>query len=180
MLDFAANGELLSLIKRLGSLSEECVRYYGAQLLDAVDFMHSRGVLHRDLKPENILLDKYMRIKVTDFGTAYLVNHERDADGNELESYPQNTAAKSFVGTAEYVSPELLNQRQSQRLATFGRTAASSTRCSLDTLPLRATMNTKRFKRLSSFSTLTPTLSYRSPRPYQAHFGHRPSSPLFK
>ncbi|VVT56660.1 uncharacterized protein SAPINGB_P005201 [Magnusiomyces paraingens] len=111
VLDFAANGELLSLIKRLGSLSEECVRYYGAQLLDAVDFMHSRGVLHRDLKPENILLDKYMRIKVTDFGTAYLVNHERDADGNELESYPQNTAAKSFVGTAEYVSPELLNQK---------------------------------------------------------------------
>lgn len=70
--------------------------------------MHSRGVLHRDLKPENILLDDKMRIKVTDFGTAKLLNRERDANGKELDSYPQNVRASSFVGTAEYVSPELL------------------------------------------------------------------------
>lgn len=108
VLDFAANGELLTLIKRLGSLSEDCVKYYGAQLLDAVQFMHSRGVLHRDLKPENILLDDKMRIKVTDFGTAKLLNREKDANGKELESYPQDVRASSFVGTAEYVSPELL------------------------------------------------------------------------
>lgn len=95
----------------MGSLSEECCRYYGAQLLDAIEFMHSRGVLHRDLKPENILLDDKMRIKVTDFGTAKLIGRDRDEQGNELDTYPQDTRASSFVGTAEYVSPELLSDK---------------------------------------------------------------------
>lgn len=111
VLGFASNGELLTLIRTLKSLSEECTRFYGAQLLDAVQFMHSRGVIHRDLKPENILLDGRMRIKVTDFGTAKLLDHETDKHGNELNTYSQNIRASSFVGTAQYVAPELLNDK---------------------------------------------------------------------
>lgn len=92
----------------MGSLDELCTQYYGAQLLDAVEFMHSRGVIHRDLKPENILLDDKMRIKVTDFGTAKLLANEVDQNGNKLMTFPKDCRASSFVGTAEYVSPELL------------------------------------------------------------------------
>lgn len=103
VLDFAPNGELLQLIKRIGSLSEECARYYASQLLDAIEYMHNNGVIHRDLKPENILLDYKMRIKITDFGTAKLLKAD-PATGK----YPPDARANSFVGTAEYVSPELL------------------------------------------------------------------------
>lgn len=92
----------------MGSLDEQCTQYYGAQLLDAVEFMHSRGVIHRDLKPENILLDDKMRIKVTDFGTAKLMAFEVDQNGKKLMTFPKDFRASSFVGTAEYVSPELL------------------------------------------------------------------------
>lgn len=107
VLDYAPNGELLQLIKRMGSINEEGARYYAAQLLDAIEYMHSKGVIHRDLKPENILLDYKMRIKITDFGTAKLV--EADPSTND---YPiENCRADSFVGTAEYVSPELLSQK---------------------------------------------------------------------
>ncbi|PRT56409.1 Serine/threonine-protein kinase PKH2 [Wickerhamiella sorbophila] len=107
VLDFAPNGELLQLIKRMGSINEEGARYYAAQLLDAIDYMHSKGVIHRDLKPENILLDYKMRIKITDFGTAKLL--EANPATNE---YPIDSCrADSFVGTAEYVSPELLSQK---------------------------------------------------------------------
>lgn len=111
VLDYASNGELLTLIKKMGSLDEECSKYYGAQILDAVEFMHSKGVVHRDLKPENILLDDRMRIKITDFGTAKLLTKEVDANGNKLKTFPKDIRASSFVGTAEYVSPELLAEK---------------------------------------------------------------------
>ena len=107
VLDYASKGELLNLIRQYNSLSEECVRYFGAQILDAIKFMHEKGIVHRDIKPENILLDDNYRIQITDFGTARLIEKENEDD----ENYPVDVRANSFVGTAEYVSPELLESK---------------------------------------------------------------------
>jgi 3-phosphoinositide dependent protein kinase-1 len=107
VLDYASNGELLSLIKKYNTLNEDCTRHFGAQILDAIKYMHDNGVIHRDIKPENILLDDKMRIQITDFGTARLLEKKNDAS----EDYPVDVRAKSFVGTAEYVSPELLESK---------------------------------------------------------------------
>ncbi|CAJ0768738.1 22747_t:CDS:2 [Entrophospora sp. SA101] len=103
VLDHAKNGELLTFIKKLGSFDINCTQYYAAQILSVIEYMHSQGVIHRDLKPENILLDERMHIKVTDFGTAKLL--EQNEHGLE------DDRANSFVGTAEYVSPELLKEK---------------------------------------------------------------------
>lgn len=110
VLDYASNGELLNLIKTYGSLNEECTRHLGAQILDAMKNMHDNGVVHRDIKPENILLDDKFRIKITDFGTAKLLEKRKSGDST-VEEYPVDVRAKSFVGTAEYVSPELLDSK---------------------------------------------------------------------
>jgi len=122
-LDFCSGGELLGVLKKTGTFDVECARFYGAQILDAVAYMHSRGVLHRDLKPENVLLDDHMHIKITDFGTAKMLPDPREArkvDGNDRGlpegKQPQTDddgRAQSFVGTAEYVSPELLTHKAS-------------------------------------------------------------------
>ncbi|KAJ2361194.1 3-phosphoinositide dependent protein kinase-1, partial [Coemansia sp. RSA 2607] len=85
-------------------LAEEVARFYLAEIIVAVEYMHMERTLHRDLKPENILLGSDMHILVTDFGTAKMFSKD-EADQR----------ANSFVGTAEYVSPELLTDKSADR-----------------------------------------------------------------
>ncbi|KOS22801.1 Serine/threonine-protein kinase ksg1 [Escovopsis weberi] len=120
VLDLCSGGELLGVLKRTTTFDVDCTRYYGAQILDAIDYMHSRGIIHRDLKPENVLLDDQMHVKITDFGTAKLLFDPRDPKSAEAEQRGNgepdardgdDERAASFVGTAEYVSPELLTHK---------------------------------------------------------------------
>ncbi|WEW54957.1 serine/threonine protein kinase [Emydomyces testavorans] len=115
VLDIALGGELLNFLKRLGTFDEECTRFYGAEILDAIDYMHRRGIIHRDLKPENVLLDSQMHVKITDFGTAKILDLPRRREESSSEILDSDMSgrerASSFVGTAEYVSPELLTDK---------------------------------------------------------------------
>ncbi|KAK0504969.1 kinase-like protein [Armillaria luteobubalina] len=101
VIDLATNGELQTLISRLGSLSTRCSRYYAAQIIDAIHFMHDKGVIHRDLKPENVLIDEAFRIKITDFGTAKIQDSGLEAE--------------RFVGTAQFIAPELVSSNETSR-----------------------------------------------------------------
>lgn len=121
VLDLCNGGELLGVLKKTGTFDVECTRFYGAEILDAISYMHSRGVIHRDLKPENVLLNNDMHVKITDFGTAKLLKDPRETMALEAQErgIPEppsqddkdDSRAASFVGTAEYVSPELLTSK---------------------------------------------------------------------
>lgn len=105
VLDFAKNGELLDFIKKNSSFDEASTKFYAAEILLAIEYLHNLNIIHRDIKPENILMDENMHIKLTDFGTAKMLDEEKSEDGQPAER------ANSFVGTAEYVSPELLKEK---------------------------------------------------------------------
>ncbi|KAH7108294.1 kinase-like protein [Auriculariales sp. MPI-PUGE-AT-0066] len=103
VLSLAPNGDLQSIVRSIGSLSLTCSRYYSAQIVDTITWIHTRGVVHRDIKPENILLDDNWRVKVADFGSAKLLR--RGEDGAFVEDAE---TTRSFVGSPQFVSPELL------------------------------------------------------------------------
>ena len=105
LLEYCAGGELFGQIKRLGSCHVSCARWLTAELIHALDYMHSKRVLHRDLKPENILLDDVGHIKLIDFGSARLLDSTEGYD--------------SFVGTAEYVSPEVLRDEEASEASDY-------------------------------------------------------------
>ncbi|KAM3330656.1 hypothetical protein ACQJBY_027054 [Aegilops geniculata] len=94
ILEFITGGELFDKIIRHGRLSEADARKYFQQLIDGVDFCHSKGVYHRDLKPENLLLDSQGNLKISDFG---------------LSAWPAQGAAllRTTCGTPNYVAPEI-------------------------------------------------------------------------
>ncbi|KAF7830047.1 CBL-interacting serine/threonine-protein kinase 8 [Senna tora] len=81
-----------------GRISESESRRYFQQLIDGVDFCHSKGVYHRDLKPENLLLDSQGNIKISDFG---------------LSAFPEQGVSilRTTCGTPNYVAPEVLNHK---------------------------------------------------------------------
>lgn len=128
----AKNGDLLPYINKVGSFDLACTRYYAAEIILALEQMHCKGIIHRDLKPENILLDQKMHILVADFGSAKIMPNKRDvtegltnADMQETKlNHAQNGDSSdnngrrrknSFVGTAQYVSPEVLKGEPTSR-----------------------------------------------------------------
>ncbi|XP_044529142.1 3-phosphoinositide-dependent protein kinase 1-like [Gracilinanus agilis] len=101
-LSYARNGDLLRFVQKAWPLVEPLVRFYTAELVCALEYLHGQEIIHRDLKPENILLTGDMHVQITDFGSAKILPRS----GSE-----KLTRTNSFVGTAQYVSPELLLER---------------------------------------------------------------------
>lgn len=98
VMEYAKGGELFNKVSK-GKLKEDVARKYFQQLINAVDFCHSRGVYHRDLKPENLLLDENENLKISDFGLSALA-----------ESKHQDGLLHTTCGTPAYVAPEVINR----------------------------------------------------------------------
>ncbi|KAK0544254.1 Serine/threonine-protein kinase [Tilletia horrida] len=95
VLAFVNGGELFHHLQREGRFSEVRSRFYAAELLCALEHLHSFNVVYRDLKPENILLDYTGHIALCDFGLCKL-------------DMTEDRTTNTFCGTPEYLAPELL------------------------------------------------------------------------
>ncbi|KAJ3286824.1 RAC-alpha serine/threonine-protein kinase [Borealophlyctis nickersoniae] len=97
VMEYVNGGELYFHVSNFGRFSEERVRFYGAELLLALEYLHEKDVVYRDLKLENILLAKDGHVKITDFG----LSKQEDVNDDDSDTV-------SVVGTLEYLAPEVL------------------------------------------------------------------------
>jgi serine/threonine protein kinase SCH9 len=68
VMEFVNGGELFYHLQLSGKFKENRAKFYMAECVLALEYLHSKGVVYRDAKPENILIDSDGHIKLTDFG----------------------------------------------------------------------------------------------------------------
>ncbi len=94
------NGPTLREVMNPGPFTPDAVARIGAQLADALAYIHARDVVHRDVKPSNILVDPSGEARLADFGLARVLS------GTHL------TRSGEYVGTAAYLAPEQITDRE--------------------------------------------------------------------
>ncbi|CAN8301315.1 unnamed protein product [Cochlearia groenlandica] len=99
VMEYCKGGELFNKVAK-GKLRDDIAWKYFYQLINAVDFCHSRDVYHRDIKPENLLLDDNENLKVSDFGLSAFADCKR-----------QDGLLHTTCGTPAYVAPEVINRK---------------------------------------------------------------------
>lgn len=90
--EYLIGGDLSSLLQAMDGFPVEMARFYAAETVLALEYLHSCGVIHRDLKPDNILLDGEGHIKLTDFGLSRIV--VQDNERCHFEEIRQNARNK--------------------------------------------------------------------------------------
>ncbi len=133
VLEYCKNKDLAKLINLLGKFDYKLAQFYSAEILQAISFMHKNNIYHRDIKPENIGLDDNMHLKLFDFATSVKTNKYFDLKKMRFIDLDEDSIAyidqtrestesnifkvndhdillldQLFVGTPEYVSPEVL------------------------------------------------------------------------
>ncbi|CAA0823155.1 Phototropin-1, partial [Striga hermonthica] len=125
--DYCPGGELFLLLdkQRTKVLKEDAVKFYAAEVIVALEYLHCQGIIYRDLKPENVLLQDDGHISLTDFDLSCLTSckpqllipeineKKRNQKGQKGQQAPvfmaePMRASNSFVGTEEYIAPEII------------------------------------------------------------------------
>ncbi|KAM3861355.1 cGMP-dependent protein kinase 2 [Diretmus argenteus] len=97
VMEFCGGGEIWTKLKEVGRFDEPIAVFCTACVVEAYAYLHKKSIMYRDLKPENLMLDARGYVKLVDFGFAKeLVRGEK---------------TYSFVGTPEYMAPEIIQNQ---------------------------------------------------------------------
>lgn len=90
LFEYVNGGEIFYHLQNRKRFSEDCVKFFAAQLFLVLNYLHENSIIYRDLKPENILLDRNGNIKLIDFGLA-------------KDKFNSEKLLKTICGTSEYI-----------------------------------------------------------------------------
>jgi serine/threonine kinase 38 len=130
IMEFLPGGDMMTLLMKKDTMTEEETQFYVAETVLAIDSIHRLGFIHRDIKPDNLLLDSRGHIKLSDFGlcTGLKKSHRTefykdlkqakpiDFGHSPMDSKKQSWRNKrrqlaySTVGTPDYIAPEVFMQ----------------------------------------------------------------------
>uniref|UniRef100_A0A0W0FJV5 non-specific serine/threonine protein kinase n=1 Tax=Moniliophthora roreri TaxID=221103 RepID=A0A0W0FJV5_MONRR len=133
IMEFLPGGDLMTMLIKYDTFSEDVTRFYMAECVLAIEAVHKLGFIHRDIKPDNILIDKDGHIKLSDFGlsTGFHKQHDSNyyqparnsvmvnsinltmSNKDEIATWKANRRklAYSTVGTPDYIAPEIFLQQ---------------------------------------------------------------------
>nr|AML78314.1 putative LOV domain-containing protein [Daphne giraldii] len=121
--DFCSGGELFALLDKqpMKLLKEDSARFYAAEVVLGLEYLHCLGIIYRDLKPENILLQRDGHVVLTDFDLSFITSCTPQIINPILTKRRRSTSqppptffaepvaqSNSFVGTEEYIAPEII------------------------------------------------------------------------
>lgn len=107
VMEYLPGGDLMSLLVKKDTLSEDEARFYMAEMVLAVESVHKLNYTHRDLKPDNILIDKNGHIKLSDFGLC--ARYEMNLQPYQVDKNKRRARLYSTVGTPDYIAPEVFD-----------------------------------------------------------------------
>ncbi|KAL5561933.1 hypothetical protein UlMin_031680 [Ulmus minor] len=135
IMEYLPGGDMMTLLMRKDTLTEDEARFYIAETILAIESIHKHNYIHRDIKPDNLLLDRYGHMRLSDFGLCKPLDcsklQEDFSIGNNVNGATQNDQnpsapkrtqqeqlqhwqknrrmlAYSTVGTPDYIAPEVL------------------------------------------------------------------------
>ncbi|XP_053984683.1 microtubule-associated serine/threonine-protein kinase 3 isoform X2 [Hylaeus volcanicus] len=110
VMEYVEGGDCANLLKNIGALPPDMARFYFAETVLAVEYLHSYGIVHRDLKPDNLLITALGHIKLTDFGLSKmgLMSLATNLYEGYIDRDTRQFSDKQVFGTPEYIAPEVI------------------------------------------------------------------------
>uniref|UniRef100_A0A8D8UCW6 non-specific serine/threonine protein kinase n=1 Tax=Cacopsylla melanoneura TaxID=428564 RepID=A0A8D8UCW6_9HEMI len=110
VMEYVEGGDCASLLKHTGPVPADMARFYFAETVLAVEYLHSYGIVHRDLKPDNLLITALGHIKLTDFGLSKmgLMSLATNLYECYVDRDTKQFSDKQVIGTPEYIAPEVI------------------------------------------------------------------------
>ncbi|XP_060537410.1 microtubule-associated serine/threonine-protein kinase 3 isoform X2 [Cylas formicarius] len=110
VMEYVEGGDCASLLKNIGPLPPDMARFYFAETVLAVEYLHSYGIVHRDMKPDNLLITALGHIKLTDFGLSKmgLMSLATNLYEGYIDTEAHQFSDKQVFGTPEYIAPEVI------------------------------------------------------------------------